>query len=49
MACSTPFVLYTEIGVHTQNGYDELGWLRREQFGADMITGWEQHHYDSVV
>ena len=45
----TPFVPYTEIGVHPQKGYDRPGWLRREQFGAGMITGWGQHHYDSAA
>lgn len=45
----TPFVPYTEIGVHLQKGYDRPGWLRREQFGAGMITGWGQHHYDSAA
>jgi myo-inositol 2-dehydrogenase / D-chiro-inositol 1-dehydrogenase len=37
---STPEVYYTEIGVHPQSGYGRPGWLRREQFGAGMITGW---------
>jgi len=46
---STPEVPYTEIGVHPQKGYDRPGWLRREQFGAGMITGWGQHHYDSAA
>ena len=45
----TPFVPYTEIGVQPQKGYDRPGWLRREQFGAGMITGWGQHHYDSAA
>lgn len=45
----TPYVPYTEIGVHPQKGYDRPGWLRREQFGAGMITGWGQHHYDSAA
>jgi predicted dehydrogenase len=43
---STPFVPYTEIGVHPQIGYGRPGWLRLEQFGSGMITGWGQHHYD---
>jgi predicted dehydrogenase len=43
---STPFVPYTEIGVHPQVGYGRPGWLRLEQFGSGMITGWGQHHYD---
>ena len=45
----TPYVPYTEIGVHPQVGYGRPGWLRREQFGAGMITGWGQHHYDSAA
>ena len=43
---STPEVFYTEMGVHPQNGYGRPGWLRREQFGAGMITGWGQHQFD---
>jgi len=43
---STPVVPYTEIGVHPQEGYGRPGWLRREQFGAGMITGWGQHQFD---
>lgn len=43
---STPWVPYTEMGVHPQKGYDRPGWLRREQFGAGMITGWGQHQFD---
>lgn len=43
---STPEVPYTEIGVHPQQGYGRPGWLRIEQFGAGMITGWGQHHFD---
>ncbi len=46
---STPNVPYTEIGVHPQKGYGRPGWLRREQFGAGMITGWGQHHFDSAA
>jgi len=45
----TPYVYYTEIGVHPRVGYGRPGWLRREQFGAGMITGWGQHHYDSAA
>ena len=29
-------------------GYDRPGWLRMEQFGAGMITGWGAHHVDSA-
>lgn len=43
---STPEMPYTEKGVHPQVGYGRPGWLRIEQFGAGMITGWGQHHYD---
>ena len=43
---STPWVPYTEQGVHPQNGYDRPGWLRLEQYGAGMITGWGAHHLD---
>jgi predicted dehydrogenase len=43
---STPYVYYTENRVHPQNGYGRPGWLRCEQFGAGMITGWGSHHID---
>jgi predicted dehydrogenase len=43
---STPYVYYTEKRVHPQEGYDRPGWLRCEQFGAGMITGWGSHHID---
>ena len=46
---STPVVPYTEIGVHPQVGYGRPGWLRIEQYGAGMITGWGQHHFDSAA
>src|SRR5262249_29328421 len=45
---STPQVYYTEKRVHPQVGYDRPGWLRCEQFGAGMITGWGAHHLDSA-
>jgi predicted dehydrogenase len=45
---STPDVYYTEKRVHPQNSYDRPGWLRCEQFGAGMITGWGAHHIDSA-
>jgi predicted dehydrogenase len=45
---STPVVPYTEKRVHPQKGYDRPGWLRCEQFGAGMITGWGAHHLDSA-
>jgi predicted dehydrogenase len=43
---STPAVYYTEKRVHPQSSYDRPGWLRCEQFGAGMITGWGSHHID---
>jgi predicted dehydrogenase len=48
---STPAVDYTEKRVHPQSPdlktrYDRPGWLRCEQFGAGMITGWGAHHVD---
>jgi predicted dehydrogenase len=45
---STPEIYYTEIRVHPQSGFDRPGWLRCEQFGAGMITGWGAHHVDSA-
>ena len=45
---STPYVYYTENRVHPQNDYGRPGWLRCEQFGAGMITGWGAHHIDSA-
>jgi len=43
---TTPAVYYTEKRVHPQADYDRPGWLRCEQFGAGMITGWGSHHID---
>jgi len=45
---STPWAYYTEKRVHPQEGYGRPGWLRCEQFGAGMITGWGAHHVDSA-
>lgn len=46
---STPNVYYTEKRVHPQNSLtDRPGWLRCEQFGAGMITGWGAHHLDTA-
>ncbi len=45
---STPYVYYTEKRVHPQSDYSRPGWLRCEQFGAGMITGWGAHHVDSA-
>ncbi|MCL6265038.1 Gfo/Idh/MocA family protein [Flagellimonas myxillae] len=46
---STPKVAYTETGVHPQHDYSRPGWLRIRNYGAGMITGWGQHHYDSAA
>lgn len=46
---STPEVYYTEMRVHPQEGYGRPGWLRCEQFGSGMITGWGQHHFESAA
>jgi predicted dehydrogenase len=50
---STPEVPYTLDRVHSQAKPDgsvdfdsRPGWLRCEQFGAGMITGWGSHHFD---
>jgi len=44
---STPQVYYTEDRVHSQKSIGSRpGWLRCEQFGAGMITGWGSHHLD---
>ena len=48
---ATPEVYYTEDRVHSQDptkkGVNSRpGWLRCEQFGAGMITGWGAHHID---
>lgn len=45
---STPYVYYTEKRVHPQHDYSRPGWLRCEQFGAGMITGWGSHHLDTA-
>jgi predicted dehydrogenase len=45
---STPEVYYTEIRVHPQASFSRPGWLRCEQFGAGMITGWGAHHVDTA-
>lgn len=46
---STPELEYREKMVHPQVGYSRPGWLRNEYYGAGMITGWGQHHYDSAA
>jgi predicted dehydrogenase len=44
---TTPEVYYTEMRVHPQDSFEARpGWLRMEQFGAGMITGWGAHHVD---
>jgi len=45
---STPVVDYTEKGVHPQKDYSRPGWLRIENYGAGMITGWGAHHVDTA-
>lgn len=45
---STPEVPYTIDRVMPQKGFDRPGWLRLEQFGAGMITGWGAHHVDTA-
>jgi predicted dehydrogenase len=45
---STPVVPYTIDRVMPQKGFDRPGWLRLEQFGAGMITGWGAHHVDTA-
>ncbi|MDR2468996.1 MAG: Gfo/Idh/MocA family oxidoreductase [Tannerella sp.] len=42
----TPWIPYTVDRVHPQQDYGRPGWLRCEQFGAGMITGWGAHHFD---
>lgn len=43
---STPWVFYTEMGVHPQDGYGRPGWMKRHQFGAGGITNTGQHYID---
>ena len=45
---STPLQYYTEKRVHPQTDFSRPGWLRCEQFGAGMITGWGAHHVDTA-
>ncbi|ADV83419.1 Gfo/Idh/MocA family oxidoreductase [Terriglobus saanensis] len=45
---STPSVPYTVDRVMPQSDFDRPGWLRCEQFGAGMITGWGAHHVDTA-
>ena len=46
---STPEKYYTEMRVHPDKDFGRPGWLRLEQFGSGMITGWGQHHFDSAA
>jgi predicted dehydrogenase len=50
---ATPDIYYTEDRVHAQDASPKgiasrPGWLRCEQFGAGMITGWGAHHIDTA-
>lgn len=45
---STPEVPYTLDRVMPTDGFSRPGWLRLEQFGAGMITGWGAHHVDTA-
>lgn len=50
---ATPEVYYTEDRVHSHDASlkgvsSRPGWLRCEQFGAGMITGWGAHHIDTA-
>ena len=50
---ATPEVYYTEDRVHSHDASPQgitgrPGWLRCEQFGAGMITGWGAHHIDTA-
>jgi len=50
---ATPAIYYTEDRVHAQGATtasitSRPGWLRCEQFGAGMITGWGAHHIDTA-
>lgn len=50
---TTPDIYYTEDRVHALDASikgitSRPGWLRCEQFGAGMITGWGAHHIDTA-
>lgn len=50
---ATPEIYYTEDRVHSIDASvkginSRPGWLRCEQFGAGMITGWGAHHIDTA-
>ncbi|MEX2565962.1 MAG: Gfo/Idh/MocA family oxidoreductase [Cyclobacteriaceae bacterium] len=43
---STPWLYYTEMGVHPQDGFGRPGWMKIHQFGAGGITNTGQHYID---
>ncbi len=45
---STPEAPYTIDRVMPTKDFSRPGWLRMEQFGAGMITGWGAHHVDTA-
>src|SRR5271154_5293016 len=45
---STPEVYYTIDRVMPTKDFSRPSWLRVEQFGAGMITGWGAHHVDTA-
>jgi predicted dehydrogenase len=45
---STPEAPYTVDRVMPTKDFSRPGWLRVEQFGAGMITGWGAHHVDTA-
>jgi len=45
---STPEIYYTLDRVMPLKDFSRPGWLRMEQFGAGMITGWGAHHVDTA-
>lgn len=45
---STPEIYYTIDRVMPTKDFSRPGWLRMEQFGAGMITGWGAHHVDTA-
>jgi len=45
---STPEIPYTVDRVMPVKDFSRPGWLRMEQFGAGMITGWGAHHVDTA-
>jgi predicted dehydrogenase len=43
-----PWAPYTVKRVHPLSGYSRPGWLRIQDYGAGMITGWGSHHLDTA-